>query len=747
MQYEGDMKTMPSHTKGSRKREQVSRNVPLLRSSITIAGVLGLFFLWTKLAPFLLATYSFGPHGDCFLWNQGLVTLFAGSDSLIGLSYLFISGILVYFVYKMHHDLPFSWVFLAFGIFIIACGSTHFLDVWTIWVPVYVLSGILRFITALASVTTAMALPFVLPHVSTLIATAKVSEERKRQLEQANHELKSQYERDFRHLADVMPQIVWTSQPDGWVDYYNRRWFDYTGLTFEQTQGWGWESIIHPDDIMKSLDTWRHAIETGELYEIEYRYKRASDESYRWHLGRALPMQDTDGHITKWIGISTDINDQKQMALELETKTKELLYQQSRLTATNMALEEANQARSQFLATMSHELRTPLTSIVGFSEMLLEDAVLVGLDQEQQANLERILKNSEHLLNLINDVLDLSKIEAGRMQLSYEQVNVKELVVSVTDEIQSLTIARDLALKVELDEGIDSIETHSTKLRQILMNLLSNALKFTEQGEVKLSVHPVFLNDKGTEGIAFVVQDTGIGMSQETQAHIFEAFYQADMSYTRKVGGTGLGLSILKQLTTLLNGTVEVISILGQGSTFTVKLPLKATHSSNLPRLHSEQQQEVLTISSSSHERVPRPAPEFLEYAASREVTEKQEVVILAVDDNPDTIIFIEAALRDTPYTLVGVHDSLVVMEMVQKLQPEAIILDVMMPRLNGWQLLHLLKDTPVTASIPVVMLSVLPEQAVGYVLGANEYLVKPLKKEELLDVLHRVIESKRYSR
>ncbi len=285
----------------------MSRNLPLIRSSITIACILGLFFLWTKFAPFLLATYSFGPHGDCFLWNQGLVTLFAGSDSLIGLSYLFISGALGYFVYKMHRDLPFSWVFLAFGIFIIACGSTHFLDVWTIWVPVYVFSGILRFITAIASVTTAMILPFVLPNVTALITAAKVSEERKRQLEKANH--------------------------------------------------------------------------------------------------------------------------------ELETKNRELLHQQSRLTAANLALEEANRVRSQFLATMSHELRTPLTSIVGFSEMLLEDASLVGLDQQQQANLERILKNGEHLQNMINDVLDLSKIEAGRMLLSYDQVNVKELVVSVADEI------------------------------------------------------------------------------------------------------------------------------------------------------------------------------------------------------------------------------------------------------------------------------------------------------------------------
>ncbi len=301
-------------------------------------------------------------------------------------------------------------------------------------------------------------------------------------------------------------------------------------------------------------------------------------------------------------------------------------------------------------------------------------------------------------------------------------------------------------MRVEIDEEVDKLETHPTKLRQILMNLLSNALKFTEQGEVKLSAHPVFLNDKGTEGIAFVVQDTGIGMSPETQAHIFEAFYQADMSYTRKVGGTGLGLSIVKQLTVLLNGTVEVISTPGQGSTFTMKLPLKVIHTSNVPRLQSEQQQEALMISSSSPEQMPRLVPEYLESSISGGVTRKLEAVILVVDDNPDTIILIEAALRDTPYTLVGVYDSLVVMEMVQKLQPEAIILDVMMPRFNGWQLLHLLKDTPATASIPVVMMSVLPEQAVSYVSGANEYLMKPLKREELHDVLYRVIEAKRYS-
>ncbi len=436
---------------------------------------------------------------------------------------------------------------------------------------------------------------------------------------------------------------------------------------------------------------------------------------------------------------------------DLASRVPELAYAElNRLgqTFNTMAqrLEEADRARSQFLATMSHELRTPLASIVGFGEMLLEDAIDGAWDPLQRSNLESILHNGEHLLAMINDVLDLSKIEAGRMVVDSSQVNVGELLRSVTEEIGSLASTRHLYLRTQVQEDITCLETNPMKLRQILLNLLSNALKFTEQGGVTVSARRVLLSDQETEGIAFTVQDTGIGIPEDIQARVFEAFYQADMSYTRKVGGTGLGLAIVSQLTALLGGTISLESTPGQGSTFTVILPVKSAQplvETDLPRLHPGLQPDVLANPLPAGNSVP--LSEMPEISGQREIAGGQNDLILVVDDNPEELIFVKAALQDMPYTVIGVQDPLAVIKMVEERHPSAITLDVMMPRLNGWQLLHRLKDNPATASIPVVMLTVLSEQTTGYVLGADEYLIKPFKKEALQHTLQHVIEASKH--
>ncbi len=277
---------------------------------------------------------------------------------------------------------------------------------------------------------------------------------------------------------------------------------------------------------------------------------------------------------------------------ELERSNEDLSRQRDELATLNSDLEEANQARSQFLSTMSHELRTPLASIIGFSQMLLDDEDIVNLNPQQHNDLERILKNGQHLLSLINEVLDLTKIEAGRMVVTYSQVDVRELLTSVVEETQSIAIANHLVLRAEVDERVAFLESNPLKLRQVLLNLVSNALKFTEQGEVTVSARRVISSGKEADQIAIAVKDSGIGIPADVQEHIFEAFYQVDGSYTRKIGGTGLGLSIVSQLTTLLGGTIAVKSAPGQGSTFTVLLPVKALHQyieQDSPSLHVAQ--------------------------------------------------------------------------------------------------------------------------------------------------------------
>jgi len=350
------------------------------------------------------------------------------------------------------------------------------------------------------------------------------------------------------------------------------------------------------------------------------------------------------------------------VAEELQQRQTILQSQRDELSAVNSALKEANRVRSEFLSTMSHELRTPLASIIGFSQMLLEDAVQADWNQQQQNNLERILKNGQHLLDLINDVLDLTKIEAGRMVVKYSQVDVRELLTWVVEETQSIAIAKHLVLRVEVDERIDFLESNPMKLRQVLLNLVSNAIKFTEQGEVTVSATRVISPGQKADQIALAVKDSGMGIPSHIQEHIFEAFYQADGSYTRKFGGTGLGLSIVSQLTTLLGGTIAIKSAPGQGSTFTVMFPIKAVHhyiEQDLPRLHAAQQSEASTISSTSVELTSAMPNEVFAVSAQREARDGQPNLVLAIDDNADAVVFIKAALQNTSYTVIGVQDPL----------------------------------------------------------------------------------------
>lgn len=428
---------------------------------------------------------------------------------------------------------------------------------------------------------------------------------------------------------------------------------------------------------------------------------------------------------------------------ELERTNSELRDRRDELTAANVALEEANRVRSEFLSTMSHELRTPLASIIGFSQMLLDDAQDTGWSQQQRNDLSRILKNGQHLLGLINDVLDLSKIEAGHMTLRYSRIDVRELLTSVVEEIEPMALAQHLNLRTEIEDGIDFLESDPMKLRQVLLNLVSNAIKFTERGEVTVSATHAFSPEQQADQIALAVKDTGIGMPPDVQEHIFEAFYQADGSYTRKFQGTGLGLSIVSRLTALLGGTIAIESAPGHGSTFAVTFPVKSTRHHvdfRLPLLHASHQPEDSAPARPADKLAPAMLDEELTASAQQAASEVQLNPVLAIDDNPDVIVLIKAALQNTPFTVVGVQTPLQAMELVREVRPRAIILDVMMPQLNGWQILHQLKDNPATSSIPVVMLTVLEEQSTGYVLGADDYLIKPFQREVLLDALHRLI-------
>jgi len=373
-------------------------------------------------------------------------------------------------------------------------------------------------------------------------------------------------------------------------------------------------------------------------------------------------------------------------------------------------LEEADRHKSEFLANMSHELRTPLNAIIGYSEMLQEDASDLGAEQFTD-DLKKINAAGKHLLELINAVLDLSKIEAGKMDLYLETFEVATLVHDIVAVIQPLAAKNANRLEVHGAASVGPMHADLTKVRQALFNLLSNACKFTEQGAITLDVARE-LQD-GADWLVFRVSDTGIGMTPEQLARLFEAFTQADAATTRKYGGTGLGLALSRRLCRMMGGDVVAASEPGRGSTFTIRLPA-------IVRDAAEE---------ASAEAAATPAAPA-ERAASGVGT------VLVIDD--------EAAVRDLMQRFLGREGFRVVtaasgeegLRRARELKPEAITLDVMMPGMDGWAVLSALKSDPAVADIPVVMLTIVDDKNLGYALGAADYLTKPIDRDRLTAVL-----------
>jgi len=364
--------------------------------------------------------------------------------------------------------------------------------------------------------------------------------------------------------------------------------------------------------------------------------------------------------------------------------------------------EAANSAKSQFLASMSHELRTPLNAIIGYSEMLQEDAEERG-EPAAVPDLQKIHSAGKHLLTLINDVLDLSKIEAGKMQLHLETFDVAPLVQQVAATIQPLVERNANRLELQCDPGIGAMRSDTTRLRQILLNLLSNACKFTDHGRITLDV------ERAADDVVFRVRDSGIGMTPEQLGRLFQAFSQAEASTAARYGGTGLGLAITRRLCQLMGGEIAVESQAGAGSTFTVRLP-----------------------AAGPVEQLPRAAPESLPEDAAQAGT------VLVIDDDAAARDLVMRHLEKHGLRAVGVGDGPAGIEAARKRRPDAITLDIVMPGMDGWAVLAALKSDPTTAEIPVIMLSVVDEHHLGFALGAADYLTKPVERDHLIRVLRK---------
>lgn len=506
-------------------------------------------------------------------------------------------------------------------------------------------------------------------------------------------------EKQFEYIANFMPVMVWTTTPDGMHDWFSQRWYDYTGLTEEQSLGEGWKLPFHHDDMAATKDRWFHSLETGDEYLTEYRCQRFDGE-WRWMLGRALPFYDDDGRIVKWFGTCTDIHDlvmarqearqtRKQLEQVIEhakillwavnrenrlvllegdmrwkhqEDKKELLGKElfeifgmtsadqdrwqkpireilngkqqdevverymsgnryyrtrlvpllttsriggiegsayvdgvigvsmdvtelreredqlreqekenERLLANAAAAKEASRMKSQFLANMSHEIRTPIAGVIGMSELLFD----MNLDEEQKECAENIHRSANSLLTVINDILDFSKVESGHLDVEEVQFSMSVVLRDVNKMMSFAAQRKGLAYESSVEEEVQQdlrVMGDPGRLRQILTNLLTNSIKFTSDGTVKLAVS-ISRETKDSVTVNFTISDSGIGIEEEVRKRLFQPFSQADSSTARRFGGTGLGLTISKNLVELMKGQIWLDSKLGQGTTATFWIP------------------------------------------------------------------------------------------------------------------------------------------------------------------------------
>ena len=497
-------------------------------------------------------------------------------------------------------------------------------------------------------------------------------------------------EERYRSLVEATAAIVWHMPASGAFEEPQIGWSAFTGQTWEELKGWGWLDAVHEDDQAHTAEIWSQALAHHALYQVEHRLRRY-DGVFRWMQVRAVPVLNADGSIREWVGIHTDTTDRRRGEEELRE--------------AKAAAEEANKAKSQFLASMSHELRTPLNAIIGYSEMLQEEVIELGAS-DFVPDLEKIQKAGRHLLSLINDVLDLSKIEAGRMDLIVEEFDLSEMIYEVVDAVKPLVQRNANSLEIEGDTQLGRMISDVTKVRQMLLNLFSNACKFTEMGTVRLALERVF--HQGIEYIQFRISDTGIGISQEKLDRLFEPFSQADAATTRRYGGTGLRLALTRHLALMMRGSVWAESKVGKGSTFTLELPVSLESPPSLP------------------------LPSDIEDTPG----EAAQQSILVVDDDAAARELIQRSLEREGFRTVAASNGPEALRLARHLRPTAITLDAMMPGMDGWSVLGQLKADQATYDIPVIMVTILEDRNLAYSLGAAEYLTKPIDRERLARVL-----------
>ncbi|MBE9113818.1 PAS domain S-box protein, partial [Nodosilinea sp. LEGE 07298] len=508
----------------------------------------------------------------------------------------------------------------------------------------------------------------------------------------------SQSEERYRYLAESIPQLVWTANNEGLIVDANQRWLTFTGLTLDQVKTEGWQVAVYPDDVPDLAQNWAIAQQTGTNYQAEGRLRRA-DGVYRWHLHQAVPMKDPQGQVIKWFGTATDIEDQKQ----LEHQRSQLLQQEQ---AARAAAEAASRTKDEFLAVVSHELRSPLNPILGWATLLQNGTLSEAKTKQALAVIER---NAKLQTELIDDLLDVSRMLRGKLEINATTVNLAATIRAAIETVRLAAEAKSIHLDVHLDDNIGLVSGDATRLQQVVWNLLSNAVKFTPaKGQI---VVRLARNDDNQAEVT--VTDTGKGIAPNFLPLIFDYFRQADSATTRQFGGLGLGLAIVRHLVELHGGTIRADSAgEGLGATFTVTLPTLA----NQPATDMEA-------------RIKAPALNL------------RSTHVLVVDDDDDTRNFIVFLLEQAGASVVSATSAQAALEALKQSQPQVLISDIGMPEMDGYMLMRQIRALPTEegGQIPAIALTAYAresDQEQALAAGFQRHVPKPVQPAALIQAL-----------
>lgn len=485
-----------------------------------------------------------------------------------------------------------------------------------------------------------------------------------------------QSEEKLRLMADTIPQLAWMARPDGHIFWFNRRWYEYTGTTPEEMEGWGWQSAHDPEELPKVVKRWNASIVSGEPFEMVFPLKGA-DGRFRPFLTRVVSSQDPDGNVLYWFGTNTDISEIKRM---------------------EEALREADRRKDEFLATLAHELRNPLAPVRNSLEMLKLPEVDPAVARRATTVMERQV---HHLVRLVDDLLDVSRVMRGKVELREERVELAEVISRAIEAAQPLIEEQGQELEVSLSEEPLTLEADPVRLAQVLANLLTNAAKYTEAGG-----HISLTAGRADDEVVLRVRDTGIGIAPDLLPHVFDSFVQGERAVDRSSGGLGLGLTLAKNLVELHGGTIDVDSAgVGRGTEFIVRLPL------------------------SPHERRddgPEEGKKEMESPAHR---------ILVVDDYEDSATTLALLLEAGGHEVRVVHDGPSALELLREWRPEFILLDIGMPEMDGYEVARRIRSLPELAGVVLIALTGWgqdDDRRRSAEAGFDHHLVKPVELEEL---------------